>query len=92
MTQPDWYLDQQVPAVPETAEELVIRWAKRDAEYAKQRPLNADVVVAIRAARKREAWFIADVGERARLWARAETWTPPARPEFGSLHSWLEED
>lgn len=83
--------ESEFPEVPETAAQLIVRWAQRDAEYAKQRtPLDSNVIASIRWARKSEAGRL-PVGDRARMWRRAETWTPPVNSEFGSIRDWLEE-
>jgi len=76
--------------VPDNAIELAIRWAQRDAEYAKQRrPLDSDIADTIRKARMAEAARLPDVTERARMYARAETWEPPKHQEYGSVKEWL---
>lgn len=76
--------------IPETAEEMAVRWAQRDAEYAKMRPaLAPDMVAAVRDARKREAIRL-PVADRARMWTRANQWLPPVNPEFGSIKDFLE--
>lgn len=76
---------------PETADEMVARWAQRDAEYAKRRiAMDAAEAEAIRAGRRREAGMLPVVGDRARMWARADTWQPPHHDEFGSIKDWLD--
>lgn len=76
--------------VPITAEELAIRWAQRDAEYAKQGFLDMAQAQVVREARMREAGMLPDVTERARMFARAQTWTPPVGDSYGSMKDWLE--
>lgn len=76
---------------PETADEMVVRWAHRDAEYAKRRaPLTREEVAAIVAARTREASRL-PVPDRARMFGKARTWAPPVNPEFGGLKDWLDD-
>lgn len=76
--------------IPETAEEMAVRWAQRDAEYAKMRPApSSDMVAAVRDARKREANRL-PVADRARMWTRANNWVPPVNPDFGSMKDFLE--
>ena len=75
---------------PKTGDELAVKWATRDAEYAKLRtPMDYETVEAIRAQRKREAGMLPAVADRARMWARAEVWQPPKHDEFGGLEDWL---
>lgn len=82
--------ESEFPVTPETADQMIVRWAQRDAEYAKQRtPLDPMTVFAIRAGRQREAGRL-PVADRARMWRRAETWAPPVNPEYGSIKDWLE--
>lgn len=80
----------EFPEVPETADQMVARWAERDAEYAKRSQLLApDAVAAIKAGRMREAGTL-PVGDRARMWAKVQTWSAPRHPDFGSMKDWLE--
>ena len=84
-------LETEFPEVPETAEQMAVRWAQRDAEYAKQRkPLAPDLINAIIAGRQREAGRL-PMADRARMFTRATTWAPPVNPEFGGLKDWLDE-
>lgn len=76
--------------VPVTAHELIVRWAMRDAEYANQR-LEPQTIQSIREARMREASNLPNVSERARMYARAQTWVAPTSQQFGTLRDWLDE-
>lgn len=76
--------------VPVTADELVARWAQRDAEYVKTPNIDPDMAAVIRQGRMREASMLPNVAERARLYARAATWTPPVPPAYGTLRDWLD--
>lgn len=76
--------------VPVTADELVARWALRDAGYAKALNIDPEMAAGIRQGRMREASLLSNLADRARLYARAETWTPPKPPTFGSLRDWLD--
>lgn len=83
--------DNAFPEVPVTADELTVRWATRDAEYAKSRtPLDPETVATIRSTRMREAGRLPNVKDRARMHARAQAWAPPSHQEYGSLKEWLE--
>lgn len=76
--------------IPKTAEQMAVRWAQRDAEYAKMRPaMSPDMVAAVRDARKREAARL-PVADRARMWTRANQWLPPVNPDYGSMKDFLE--
>ena len=78
------------PKVPQTADELIARWAARDAEYAKaRRGMDHEFEQAIRQGRMREAGLL-PVPERARAYGRAQVWVAPVNPEFGSMKDWLE--
>jgi hypothetical protein len=76
---------------PVTLDDLIVRWAQRDAEYAKEPammdPFMADV---IRQGRMLEAANLPAVSQRAQAYARAQTWTPPVPQNFGGLHEWIE--
>jgi hypothetical protein len=77
--------------VPETADQMIVRWATRDAEYAKARvPMDEAQADAIRHMRKREASLLPVPRERARMYARAATWEPPKHQEFGDIKEWIE--
>ncbi len=77
------------PEVPVTAAELAVRWAQRDAEYAKMRPgLSPDAENAVREGRKREAIFLPRA-DRARMWRQAQAWVAPKHEDFGSMKDWL---
>jgi hypothetical protein len=81
--------ESEFPEVPETADQMVARWAERDAAYAKLRtPMAPDAVAAIRTGRMREASLL-PVADRARMWAKVQTWQPPVHPDFGSMKDWL---
>ena len=81
----------QFDPIPTTAEELVVRWAQRDAEYAKRKPqLSAEEAVNVREARAWEAGRLANVKDRARMYARAKTWAPPSPEGYGSMKDWIE--
>lgn len=81
---------EDLPPIPTTAEELVVRWAQRDAEYAKSRRfLDPDTAAAVRLSRMREASLLPNVKERARLYVLAQTWWPPVNPDYGSMKDWL---
>lgn len=83
-------MDDENLTEPQTGDELASRWAARDAEYAKRRtPMEPEVAEAIRIQRRREAGMLPAIGDRARLWMRADTWQPPVHDEFGSLEDWL---
>lgn len=82
--------ESEFPQTPETADQMVARWAERDAEYAKSRtPMAPSTIIAIRAGRQREVGML-PMSDRARMWARVKTWQPPVHPEFGSMKDWLE--
>jgi hypothetical protein len=79
------------PEVPQTADELLARWASRDAEYAKSRkPLDPEFAEAVRQGRIREAAHLPNPAERARMYGKAVTWAPPTNAEFGSMKDFLE--
>lgn len=81
----------QFPAAPVTLDDLIVRWAQRDAEYAKQRtPMAPDMAASVRAARMKEASSLPDIKERAAAWARANAWVPPTHQEFGDLREWVQ--
>lgn len=80
----------ELPAAPVTLDEMIVRWATRDAEYAKQRtPMSPEEAAAVRHMRMREANTLPP-DERARAWARANAWQPPVHQEFGQLKDWVE--
>jgi hypothetical protein len=82
--------DAQMPEVPQTADALAVRWAERDAEYAKARvSMTDEAAEAIRMMRMREANHLPRVGERGRMFARAKGWVPPVHPDFGGMRDWL---
>lgn len=77
-------------AAPATLDDMIVRWAARDAEYAKSRtPMDPDQAAAVRHMRMREVNDLPP-GERAAAWARANAWVPPTHQEFGSLKEWVE--
>jgi len=79
------------PSIPRTADDLAVRWAERDALYATQQPgLLEPAAKAVRLGRMDEARRLPRA-DRARMFTKAMTWTPPHHPDFGSLHSWLED-
>lgn len=78
------------PPVPVTAEALAVRWAQRDAEYAKRRlPLDPDAEASVRYMRMEEANRLPDKGERGRMWLRAKAWEAPRHADYGSMKDWL---
>lgn len=82
--------ENEMPAVPKTEDELILRWAQRDAEYAKSRPgLAPGSIAAVQQGRMREVSRMPR-DMRARLFARVKTWVPPVHPEFGSMKDFLE--
>lgn len=79
----------EYPPVPVTGDELIARWALRDASYARMAPMNSEQEDAIRQGRSREANDLPDVTERASMWVRAQTWSPPRHADYGSLKDFL---
>lgn len=80
----------QMPEAPVTLDEMIVRWAARDAEYAKARtPMSPDMAAAVRHMRLREVNTLPPE-DRARAWAKANSWLPPEHQEFGSLKEWVE--
>lgn len=77
------------PPVPATAEELAAKWARSDALYAGQQ-LEPSTIASIRHERMKEAGLLPKVEERARMYARAQTWDAPRSQDYGSLKDWLE--
>lgn len=85
--------DDDMAPEPKTAEELIVRWSLRDNEYAKlRRPIGPDSIAAVRMMRMREAAHLPRPSERGSAYIRAKSWVPPVHPDFGNLHSWLEEE
>lgn len=78
------------PPVPVTAEQLAAKWARSDALYVGQQ-LDPSTIANIRNERMKEAGRLPNVDERARMYARAQTWAAPLPAEFGSLKDWLSE-
>ena len=81
--------DTEFPVIPDTAEALAMRWAIRDAEYAKKPPMSLEMREAVRGARMREAGLLPHPLERAGMWARAQAWSPPLSADFGSMKDFL---
>lgn len=82
---------EQFPAAPVTLDEMIVRWAQRDAEYAKQRTTMApEQAASIRHMRMQEAGRLPNTAERAKAWARANAWVPPTHQEFGDLREWVQ--
>lgn len=84
-------MNEEFPATPPAdADELLSRWAVRDAEYAKRRtPLEPEMAESVRMMRMQEANRLPKIGERGWMFARAKAWVPPTHPDFGSLRDWL---
>jgi hypothetical protein len=58
--------------------------------YARNRTsMEPAVAEAIREGRRIEAGLLKVMPDRARMWAKADTWQPPVHPEFGSMKDWL---
>lgn len=77
-------------AAPENLNEMIVRWAQRDAEYAKSRtPMDPDMAASVRSMRMREANTLPPE-DRAIAWSRAKSWVPPTHQEFGELKEWVE--
>lgn len=84
-------MDEDIQSEPETAADMLARWAQRDAEYAKRRaPLSVDEIEAIIMGRAREAGRL-PVADRARMFGKAKTWDPPKPPDYGSMKDWLDD-
>lgn len=80
----------ELQAEATTGDELLALWSARDAIYMMLRtPMDPIVADAIREGRRAEAGRLKTVGDRARMWAKADTWQPPIHPEFGSIEDWL---
>lgn len=73
-----------------TGEELSLRWAMRDAQYAEsETPMTPAQESLVRETRKWEANMLPDLGERSRAFNEARMWEPPEAGEF-TLKDWLE--
>ena len=77
------------PAVPVTAEELAAKWARSDALYTGQH-LGPEAIACVRDQRMKEAGRLPNVGERARMFAKAKTWDAPKSQDYGSMRDWLD--
>lgn len=81
--------EDEFPPVPRTPNDLIARWAVRDAVYAKMRPgLSSEMVETIRAARMKEVNKLPrDL--RGKMWTRVKFWRAPVHPDFGSLRDYI---
>lgn len=82
--------DTEFPAVPKTADEMLYRWAERDAEYAKSKvAMPPEQAAGIREGRMQEANRLPQVKDRGFMYTRAKAWVPPVPQDFGGLRDWL---
>lgn len=80
----------EFPEAPVTLDALIVRWASRDAEYAKDRtPMSPEMAASVRHMRMQEVNTLPPA-DRAQAWARAQAWVPPTHQEFGDLKEWVE--